>query len=67
MVAGDGGMFDFGDARYAGSLGEKALPAPVVGMVATSTGKGYWLATQSGKVYVLGDAESYGSLETGGW
>jgi hypothetical protein len=30
LFASDGGVFTFGDARFYGSLGAVALPAPVV-------------------------------------
>ncbi len=29
LVAGDGGIFSFGDAEFAGSLGGGSLPAPI--------------------------------------
>ncbi len=32
MVAGDGGIFAFGDAGFVGSLGGKSIPAPIVAM-----------------------------------
>ena len=42
MVGADGGIFAFGDAGFSGSMGTKHLDAPIVGMAATSDGKGYW-------------------------
>ena len=42
LVASDGGIFAFGDARFYGSMGGKPLNAAVVGMAATPDGKGYW-------------------------
>ena len=43
LVAGDGGIFSFGDAGFYGSMGGKPLNAPVVGIAPTPDGKGYWL------------------------
>ena len=34
MVAADGGIFAFGDAKFFGSMGGKPLNAPIVGMAA---------------------------------
>ena len=35
LVASDGGVFAFGNARFYGSTGSQALNKPVVGMAAT--------------------------------
>ena len=64
MVAGDGGVFSFGDAAFFGSTGGMRLNAPVVGMAPTATGRGYWLGAWDGGVFSFGDAAFYGS--TGG-
>jgi hypothetical protein len=49
MVAGDGGIFTFGDAGFRGSTG--GLPhAATIGVVGRSSG-GYLLASQDGGVY----------------
>ncbi len=34
-IAADGGVFNFGDARFFGSMGGQHLNAPVVGVAAT--------------------------------
>ena len=60
-VAADGGVFAFGDARFAGSLGGVHLNAPVVGMAVTSDGGGYWLVAADGGVFAFGDAPFSGS------
>ncbi|HTL83693.1 MAG TPA: CAP domain-containing protein [Acidimicrobiia bacterium] len=39
------------------------LSAPVVGVAATITGKGYWRALQDGSVLTAGDAHFYGSAK----
>jgi hypothetical protein len=62
MVASDGGMFTFGDARYFGSTAGAALASPVVGVAPTTSGNGYWLATAGGSVYNFGDAGAANSV-----
>ena len=61
LVASDGGVFSFGDAKFYGSLGATRLPAPAVSMVATKSGKGYWIVLANGDVHAFGDAGKYGS------
>jgi N-acetylmuramoyl-L-alanine amidase len=56
LVARDGGIFAFGDAPFYGSSGNTALPAPVVGMVATGDGRGYWIVLGNGQLRAFGDA-----------
>ncbi|HEV7865338.1 MAG TPA: hypothetical protein VGR20_21760, partial [Acidimicrobiia bacterium] len=60
----DGGIFTFGDAAYAGSLGNLRLNRPIVGMASTPTGAGYWMVASDGGIFTFGDARFYGS--TGG-
>ncbi len=49
MVAGDGGVFAFGPgAAYYGSMGGKALTAPIVGMAGAPGGDGYYLVAADG-------------------
>ena len=61
LVASDGGVFGYGDARFFGSAGAVHLHAPVVGMAATPTGRGYWLVASDGGVFGYGDAWFFGS------
>jgi hypothetical protein len=61
LVAADGGVFTFGDAKFAGSLGHLTLNAPIVGMTATPDGGGYWLVAADGGVFTFGDAGFFGS------
>ena len=61
-VASDGGVFNFGDASFFGSMGGQRLNAGVVGMAATPDGKGYWLAAADGGVFSFGDARFMGSM-----
>ena len=62
LVASDGGVFNFGDARFYGSMGGQHLNAPVVGMASTPDGQGYWLVASDGGVFRYGDAQFAGSM-----
>jgi hypothetical protein len=64
MVASDGGIFTYGDARFYGSTGGITLNKPVVGIAPTPTGHGYWMVASDGGIFTFGDARFYGS--TGG-
>ncbi len=61
LVAADGGIFSYGDARFYGSTGSLHLNAPIVGMTATPDGGGYWLVAADGGIFSYGDARFYGS------
>jgi len=74
LVAADGGVFAFGDAGFFGSAANGvtfaapghssttvALHRPVVGIVGTPTGHGYWLASADAGVFSFGDAGAFGS------
>jgi hypothetical protein len=60
LVASDGGIFSFGDARFHGSAGAMALPGPVVA-IGRSAG-GYRLAGTTGKVIPFGGATFHGPV-----
>jgi hypothetical protein len=60
-VARDGGIFSFGDARFYGSTGAIRLNQPIVGMAATSSGRGYRFVASDGGIFSFGDAPFYGS------
>ncbi len=62
MVAADGGIFAYGDAAFEGSTGGIHLNAPVVGIAATPSAHGYWLAASDGGVFTFGDAGFPGSM-----
>ena len=64
LVASDGGVFCFGDARFRGSMGGEPLNRPIVDIARTPTGAGYWLVASDGGVFCFGDARFFGS--TGG-
>ena len=61
LVASDGGVFAYGDARFSGSTGALKLNKPVNGMAATPSGQGYWLVASDGGVFAFGDAGFAGS------
>ena len=73
LVASDGGIFAFGDAGFYGSLPELGfapagtaesapkLSAPIVGMVPSSDGGGYFMVSSDGGVFAFGDAHFAGS------
>ncbi len=60
-VASDGGIFNYGNAKFYGSTGAMTLNKPVVGMAATHDGGGYWLVASDGGIFSYGDAQFYGS------
>ena len=65
MVASDGGVFAFGDARFEGSCpGMGGCSGAAVAVVPDASGNGYWLITQTGNVYAFGDAPFYGAPGT---
>jgi len=75
LVAADGGVFNFGSAKFYGSTytygitglsGKHPLNAPIVAMVPTPDGHGYWLIAKDGGVFDFGDAKFYGSTYTYG-
>jgi hypothetical protein len=63
LVAANGGIFSFGDARFYGSTGSLRLVAPINAMAVTSSGNGYWLAAADSGVFAFGDAGFHGSLD----
>jgi 3-phytase len=61
LVARDGGIFAFGDARFHGSTGAIRLAQPIVAMAPTPSGNGYWLVASDGGIFAFGDAAFFGS------
>jgi hypothetical protein len=72
LVASDGGVFAFGDASYWGSIpglglspvDAPVLPrlnAPIVGLVPSHDGHGYFLVASDGGVFAFGSATFEGS------
>ncbi len=65
MVASDGGVFAFGDAKFEGSCpGIGSCSGRAVAVMPDGTGNGYWLVTNTGGVYSFGDAPFYGAPGT---
>ena len=62
LGAADGGIFAFGDAPFAGSVGGQRLAGPVVSVAAAPRGLGYWLVGSDGGIFAYGDAGFAGSL-----
>jgi hypothetical protein len=61
LVASDGGVFSFGDARFHGSTGGLVLNSAIVDIAASrAPGRGYWLLGADGGVFAF-DAGFYGS------
>jgi hypothetical protein len=62
MVAADGGVFTFGDAKFEGSCPSiGGCSGATVAVMPDATGNGYWLVTSTGHVYAFGDATTYGA------
>ncbi len=62
MVASDGGVFAFGDARFAGSCpGIGGCAGSAVAVMPDHSGNGYWLVTSAGNIYAFGDAPFFGA------
>jgi hypothetical protein len=61
MVASDGGVFAFGDAKFEGSCpGIGGCSGAVVAVIPDATGNGCWLVTKTGNVYAFRNAPNYG-------
>jgi hypothetical protein len=62
LGGGDGGVFTFGDAPFAGSAAALRLQRDIVDVAETPAGRGYWLAGADGGVFTFGEARFFGSL-----
>jgi hypothetical protein len=62
LAGADGGVFAFGQDAFYGSLTNKNLNGPIVGMASTVDNAGYWLSGEDGGVFAFGDAQYYGGL-----
>jgi hypothetical protein len=63
LIAADGGVFAFGDARFHGSAAGQLQPGEhVVGAAVSTGGSGYWLATDAGTVIAFGSASDFGGV-----
>jgi hypothetical protein len=62
MVASDGGVFAFGNAKFEGSCpGIGGCSGAAVAVMPDASGNGYWMVTATGHVYAFGDAGYYGA------
>jgi hypothetical protein len=61
LYAADGGVFNFGDTTFFGSLGDIHLNKPIVGAAPDNLGIGYWMVASDGGVFTFGDAGFFGS------
>jgi hypothetical protein len=72
LDASDGGVFAFGDAGFYGSIPglglrpagsglPNSLAAPIVGMVSSTDGGGYYMVASDGGIFAFGDARFYGA------
>ncbi len=62
LVASDGGIFSFGNAKFFGSMGGKRLVKPIVDIAATPFGAGYWEVAADGGIFSFGSAKFFGSM-----
>jgi|GEM_PF-927033 len=62
-VAGE--PIPFGTASYFGAVAHEDLGSGVIGIAASSSGRGYLLATGNGRVFNFGDARFHGSIAAG--
>jgi hypothetical protein len=61
LVSTDGAVRSFGAAVLYGSMSDRGLADPIVGIIPTPDGGGYWLVASDGGVFNFGDAHFYGS------
>ena len=62
LVARDGGIFAFGDARYFGSGGRPGVRHRRGHGRRRPTARGYWMSNSVGQVFTFGDAPYFGDL-----
>ena len=62
MVGNDGGIYNYGNAGFHGSMGGQHLNAPIVAMASTADGGGYWEVASDGGIFNFGDAGYHGSM-----
>ncbi len=63
LAGADGGVANYGSARFYGSLPGLGIHTDdIVGIASTPDGGGYWLAGADGGVFSFGDARFFGSM-----
>ncbi len=60
LVGSDGGIFNFSERPFLGSLGGRPSPVPVLGIIPTPGTQGYWMFNTAGTVFTFGDATNQG-------
>lgn len=61
LVSSFGGVFNYGDAHFYGSIARFHLRSRTVAFALTPDDRGYWLVTTRGNIFSYGDARFYGS------
>ena len=56
LYTGNGHVYSTSAARFYGSLAHRQTAAPIVGMAADRSGRGYWLLERNGVVHAFGNA-----------
>ncbi len=64
LQAQDGGVFDYGQSIFYGSLPLINKTAPIVSTANTYDNGGYWLVGSDGSIFAFGDATYYGGMNT---
>jgi hypothetical protein len=64
VLSSAGGLSLTGESAASGAATtvSLSLDAPIVGIAATSDGRGYWLVGSDGGIFTFGDAHYYGSM-----
>jgi hypothetical protein len=61
LVARDGGIFSYGDAKFFGSMGGRPLNQPITGITTGPSGNGYRMVATDGGIFSFGSAPFFGS------
>jgi hypothetical protein len=62
MQGQDGGVFDYGNSQFYGSLAPYNLSSPIIATANTYDNGGYWMVGLDGAVYAFGDAPYLGGM-----
>jgi hypothetical protein len=63
MVASEGKVYPFGDARHLGDIAGGLHGAKAVDLEPTSSSDGYWICDDAGHVFAYGDAAYFGGVD----
>ena len=61
LVSSFGGVYNYGDAPFYGSLARTHISSPIVGFALATGSTGYYLLAANGEVYSFGGARYFGS------